>query len=200
MSFVHKVNNCTLLSRSSRKRTLPPEFVMLPLARTCAWRTARSSVKRTSITSPLSPSVLARLASTLAVLEQREGKLNASSLGAITAAQKIGGSIHGFVAGPKSVAEAVAKVKGLEKVLMVDNSAYDKVGHPQLLQIEKQPKQKLIYCSTGATRKLRPLTSRKHQEGRVYTYHHRPFSIWEEYPAQSSCIARCSANLGCYVD
>jgi Electron transfer flavoprotein domain len=136
----------------------------------------------------------------LAVLEQREGKLNASSLGAITAAQKIGGSIHGFVAGPKSVAEAVAKVKGLEKVLMVDNSAYDKVGHPQLLQIEKQPKQKLIYCSTGATRKLRPLTSRKHQEGRVYTYHHRPFSIWEEYPAQSSCIARCSANLGCYVD
>lgn len=112
---------------------------MLPLARTCAWRTAHSSVKRTSITSPLSSSVLARLASTLAVLEQREGKLNASSLGAITAAQKIGGSIHGFVAGPKSVAEAAAKVKGLEKVLMVDNSAYDKVGHLQLFQIEKQP-------------------------------------------------------------
>jgi electron transfer flavoprotein alpha subunit len=118
------------------------EFVMLPLARTCAWRTARSSVKRTSITSPLSSSVLARLASTLAVLEQREGKLNASSLGAITAAQKIGGSIHGFVAGPKSVAEAVAKVKGLEKVLVVDNSAYDKVGHSQLFHIEKQLEQK----------------------------------------------------------
>ena len=115
------------------------EFVMLPLARTCAWRTACSSVKRASITSPLSSSVLARLASTLAVLEQREGKLNASSLGAITAAQKIGGSIHGFVAGPKSVAEAAAKVKGLEKVLMVDNSAYDKVGHPPLFQIKKQP-------------------------------------------------------------
>src|SRR3954453_23241487 len=100
---------------------------MLPLARTCAWRTARSSVKRTSIISPFSLSVLARLASTLAILEQREGKLNASSLGAITAAQKIGGSIHGFVAGPKSVAEEAAKVKGLDKVLMVDNSAYDKV-------------------------------------------------------------------------
>jgi electron transfer flavoprotein alpha subunit len=108
-------------------------FVMLPLARTCAWRTARSSVRRTLTTPLLSSSVQARLASTLAILEQREGQLNASSLGAITAAQKIGGSIHGFLAGPKSVAEAAAKVKGLEKVLMVDNSAYDKVGHPQLL-------------------------------------------------------------------
>ena len=101
---------------------------MLPLARPCALRTARTSLKRTSATSPLS-SFLARLASTLALLEQREGKLNASSLGAITAAQKIGGSIHGFVAGPKSVAEEAAKVKGLDKVLMVDNSAYDKVRY-----------------------------------------------------------------------
>jgi hypothetical protein len=119
-------------------------FAMLPLARTCAWRTTHSSVKRTSITSPLSSSVLARLASTLAILEQREGKLNDSSLGAITAAQKIGGPIHGFVAGPKSVAETAAKVKGLEKVLMVDNAAYDKVGHPQPFPTENQPKQKLI--------------------------------------------------------
>jgi electron transfer flavoprotein alpha subunit len=118
------------------------ESVMLPLARTCAWRTARSSVKRTSITSPLSSSVLARLASTLAVLEQRDGKLNASSLGAITAAQKIGGSIHGFVAGPKSVAEAAAKVKGLEKVLMVDNSAYDKVGQSSTVPNRKAARAK----------------------------------------------------------
>jgi electron transfer flavoprotein alpha subunit len=100
---------------------------MLPLAKTCALRTARTSLRPTSPTSPLPSSILARLASTLAILEQREGNLNASSLGAITAAQKIGGSIHGFVAGPKSVAEAAAKVKGLEKVLMVDDSAYDKV-------------------------------------------------------------------------
>ena len=33
-----------------------------------------------------------RLASTLAVLEQRDGKLNPSSLAAISAAQKLGGS------------------------------------------------------------------------------------------------------------
>jgi hypothetical protein len=136
----------------------------------------------------------------LALLEQREGKLNASSLGAITAAQKIGGSIHGFLAGPKSVAEAAAKVKGLEKVLVVDNSAYDKVGHLQLLPNRRGARVKAdSLFSIGAARKLRPVTSRKHQEGRIYACHHRPFSIWEEYPAQNSCIARCSANLGCYV-
>lgn len=101
---------------------------MLPVGRTCALRTVRVALARTSPSSPLPSSILARLASTLAILEQREGRLNTSSLGAITAAQKIGGSIHGLVAGPKSVAEAAAKVNGLEKVLMVDNSAYDKAS------------------------------------------------------------------------
>lgn len=63
------------------------------------------------------------------MLEQREGKLNAGSLGTVTAAQKLGGSITAFVAGGgiKSVAEEVAKVAGIEKVIAVDNAAYDKV-------------------------------------------------------------------------
>ncbi len=100
---------------------------MLSLARSCALRTARSQFNRTPATFPLLSSNLARLLSTLAVLEQREGKLNMSSLGAVTAAQKLGGSIHTFVAGPKSVAEEAAKVKDVEKVLFVDSSAYDKV-------------------------------------------------------------------------
>jgi electron transfer flavoprotein alpha subunit len=100
---------------------------MLPLARPFALRTARVHLCPASSASHLSSSFLARLASTLAILEQREGNLNTSSLGAVTAGQKVGGPVHGFVAGPKSVAEAAAKVKGLEKVLMVDNSAYDKV-------------------------------------------------------------------------
>lgn len=74
-------------------------------------------------------SSIPRLLSTLAVLEQREGKLNVSSLAAVAAAQKLGGSVTGFVAGSgtKAVAEEVAKVKGLEKVVFVDNGAYDKV-------------------------------------------------------------------------
>lgn len=77
-----------------------------------------------------SPSALRRLLSSLAVLEQRDGKLNHGSLSAITAAKKLGGSIHGFVAGSniKPVAEEAAKVEGVEKIIAVDNAAYDKVG------------------------------------------------------------------------
>lgn len=77
-------------------------------------------------------SALARLLSSLAVLEQRDGQLNYASLSAVTAAQRIGGSITGIVAGSgiKPVAEAAAKVKGIEKIIMVDNAAYDK-GLPE---------------------------------------------------------------------
>ncbi|KAL9056967.1 MAG: hypothetical protein Q9162_002633 [Coniocarpon cinnabarinum] len=69
-----------------------------------------------------------RLVSSLALLEQREGKLNVASLAAVTAAQKLGGSITGFVAGSKgkALAEEVAKVKGIEKVVYVENGAYDR--------------------------------------------------------------------------
>jgi len=75
---------------------------------------------------------LQRLLSTLAILEQRDGKLNMSSLASISAAQKLGGSIHGFVAGGnvKSVAEEASKVDGLEKVVYVENSDYDR-GLPE---------------------------------------------------------------------
>ena len=73
---------------------------------------------------------VARLLSSLAVLEHREGKLQSASTSAITAAQKLGGPITGFVAGSKvkSVVEEAAKVKGLEKIIVVENAAYDKVG------------------------------------------------------------------------
>lgn len=71
----------------------------------------------------------ARLLSSLAVLEQREGRLQTASLSAVTTAQKLGGSITGFIAGSgvRSVAEEAAKVKGLEKIIMVENGAYDRV-------------------------------------------------------------------------
>ena len=74
-------------------------------------------------------SAFARLLSSLAVLEQRNGKLENASLSAVTAAQKLGGSVTGFVAGSgiRSVAEEAAKVQGLEKVIIVENGAYDKV-------------------------------------------------------------------------
>ncbi|GKT50229.1 putative electron transfer flavoprotein-ubiquinone oxidoreductase, mitochondrial [Colletotrichum spaethianum] len=72
------------------------------------------------------------LLSTLAILEQREGQLNHGSLSAITAAKKLGGSVHGFVAGSniKGVADEAAKVEGVEKIIAVENAAYDK-GLPE---------------------------------------------------------------------
>lgn len=75
---------------------------------------------------------LARLLSSLAVLEQKDGKIITGSLGAVTAAQKLGGSITAFLAGSniRSVAESVARVQGVEKVIAVDNDAYDKVQLP----------------------------------------------------------------------
>lgn len=72
---------------------------------------------------------LARLLSSLAVLEQKDGELLTSSLGAVTAAQKLGGSITGFLAGSniKNAAEKASRVQGVEKIITVDNVAYDKV-------------------------------------------------------------------------
>lgn len=99
---------------------------------------ARSSLLRQAATclrqqrSTYQHDTLRRLASTLAVLEQRDGKLNMASLASISAAQKLGGSIHGFVAGggAKGVAEQASKIEGLEKVVYVDNGAYDR-GLPE---------------------------------------------------------------------
>jgi electron transfer flavoprotein alpha subunit len=82
-------------------------------------------------------SALARLLSSLAVLEQRDGKLNMSSLAAVSAAQKLGGSVTGIVAGSgtKAVAEQAAKVKGIEKIIYIENGAYDRVCEQWRVQL-----------------------------------------------------------------
>ncbi|KIN08531.1 hypothetical protein OIDMADRAFT_152932 [Oidiodendron maius Zn] len=98
-----------------------------------ACRQARTQLRpRAGPTPVASLSALARLLSSLAVLEQREGKLLGGSLGTVTAAQKLGGSITAFIAGGniKAVAEEAAKVAGVEKVIAIDNVAYDK-GLPE---------------------------------------------------------------------
>lgn len=111
---------------------------MISIARPSVLRVARSQLctPRPSFDARLS--ALTRLLSTLAVLEQRDGKLQPSSLSAIAAAQKLGGSITGFVAGSgvkgTSAAEA-AKIKGVEKIVVVENDAYEKVCIP----FESQP-------------------------------------------------------------
>lgn len=93
-------------------------------------RAARSQIYTSRVCNQPSLSALARLLSTLAVLEQRDGKLQQSSLAAVAAAQKLGGSVAAFVAGngvKGTAAAEAAKIKGLEKVVAVDNEAYEKV-------------------------------------------------------------------------
>ena len=104
---------------------------MLALSRTCALRPAGIGSKKSTSRHFLPSPAVSRLLSTssLVIVEQRDGKLNVSSLSSVTAAQKLGGSITAFVAGPKAVAEEVSKIKNIEKVLMLDNSAYDKVWY-----------------------------------------------------------------------
>ncbi|KAF2010337.1 electron transfer flavo protein-like protein subunit alpha [Aaosphaeria arxii CBS 175.79] len=100
---------------------------MFSVARQSVLRHARTQFRSTTQYSGLS-----RLLSTLAVLEQRDGKLNVASLAAVTAGQKLGGSVTAFLAGSgvKSVAEEAAKTKGIEKIIYVENGAYDR-GLPE---------------------------------------------------------------------
>ncbi len=99
---------------------------MLQIARLAAVRAIRTS---STTLLPSRASSLCRLLSTLAILERKDGKLSSGSLCAVTAAKKLGGSITGFVAGSniKDVADQAARGNGMDKVVMVDNGAYDKV-------------------------------------------------------------------------
>ncbi|SPO02619.1 probable electron transfer flavoprotein alpha chain precursor [Cephalotrichum gorgonifer] len=69
-----------------------------------------------------------QLLSTLAILEQREGQLNKGSLSAITAASKLGGPVHAFVAGSNvgGAAKEASEAEGVEKIISVTNDAYEK--------------------------------------------------------------------------
>ena len=55
--------------------------------------------------------------------------LQSSSLSAVTAAQQLGGSVTGVVAGSDiaTVAEKAARIKGVDKIIKIDNGAYDRV-------------------------------------------------------------------------
>ncbi|KAF2122365.1 electron transfer flavo protein-like protein subunit alpha [Lophiotrema nucula] len=105
---------------------------MFSAARQSVLRQARIQLRRAQPSAIPQYSAIARLLSTLAVLEQRDGKLNVASLAAVTAGAKLGGSVTAFVAGSgvKAVADEAAKAKGIEKVIYVENSAYDR-GLPE---------------------------------------------------------------------
>lgn len=70
------------------------------------------------------------LLSTLAILEQRNGKFANGTLSAIAAAKQLGGPVHGFVAGAnvQELAGHAAKVDGVDKIVTVESEAYEKVS------------------------------------------------------------------------
>lgn len=81
---------------------------------------------------PASTFFWTRLLSSLAVLEQKDGKLNQNALRAITAAQQLGGPVTGIVAGGniQELAKEISEIQGIQKILVVDNPAYEK-GLPE---------------------------------------------------------------------
>lgn len=109
--------------------TLRPSPAMFSVARQSALRQARAQLRSSRPLAVPQYSAIARLLSTLAVLEQREGKLNVPSLAAVGAAQKLAGPVTAFVAGSgaKAVAGEAAKVAGIERIIYVENGAYDRV-------------------------------------------------------------------------
>ncbi|WWD07953.1 hypothetical protein V865_006062 [Kwoniella europaea PYCC6329] len=82
---------------------------------------------RTSRLSSLAP-VQRRSASSLVFLEHKNGKLNDSSLNAVTAAQSLGSDTAGIVVGSKSdvdgVLEEVKKIDGLTKIYTAASDSY----------------------------------------------------------------------------
>ena len=75
-----------------------------------------------------------RLQSTLAILEQRNGQLVNGTLSAFAAAKGLGGPVHGFVAGASvsGPAQEASKVEGVEKVIAIENAAYEKVRQEEI--------------------------------------------------------------------
>jgi len=72
-------------------------------------------------------SQLSRYQSTLVIAEHNNGALSPITLNAISAASKIGGEVSCLVAGSQcaKVAEEVSKVKGVNKILLADNEAFN---------------------------------------------------------------------------
>jgi electron transfer flavoprotein alpha subunit len=82
--------------------------------------------------------------STLLLVEHKDNKVAGSTLNALTAASKLGGSVTALVAGnaPDAVAGEVAKLSGVSKVLVAKNDAFAHAlpeSHASLL-VEAQKK------------------------------------------------------------
>jgi len=107
---------------------------------------------------------LSRQASTLVLAEHDNAKLSPVTLHAITAANSVGGDVTCLVAGSKcgDVAKEVAGVKGVTKVLVADNAAFDGFLPEKLtpLLVASQDKFKFSHIIAGASALSRGLLPR----------------------------------------
>lgn len=76
----------------------------------------------------MSSTVAARFASTLAIIEHSNGTILPSTFKTLTAAKQVGGDLTALVVGSEasSIASQVSKIDGISKVLVANNSAYDR--------------------------------------------------------------------------
>ena len=111
---------------------LSPHCESAMFSRTCLRSLRPLPARRSCRANPSSS--LTRLLSTLAILESKSGALQPPSLATITAAQKLGGTVHALIAGSQAsnAASTAAKVPGIEKILSIDNDAYER-GLPENL-------------------------------------------------------------------
>lgn len=105
-----------------------------------------------------------RFQSTLVIAEHNEQALTPITQNAITAANKIGGDVTVLVAGVNvsAVAEKVAKLKGVSKVLVANNAAFKGLTAETITDavVELQSQSKFTHIVTGATAFGRNVTPR----------------------------------------
>ncbi|KAG1465251.1 hypothetical protein G6F46_000033 [Rhizopus delemar] len=92
---------------------------------------------------------------TLLYVEHKDGAISGATLNALTAAKKLGGSVTALVAGdaPEGVAQQVAKLEGISKVLSAKNTAYANSLPEDIapLLVEAQSKFGFTHLVTGHT-------------------------------------------------
>lgn len=89
----------------------------------------------------------------------------------------------------KSVADEAAKVKGIEKVIYVENGAYEKVSAGNVAHVP------LLIVDPGTARELRTAARREHQEGSLYACLGRALSIRQEPTSPRCCALGCASHL-----
>lgn len=93
------------------------------------------------------------LAASLLYLEHRKGELNPASLVALTAAKKVGGDVHAFVAGEegvKAVADKASKVDGLTKIFTSESAKFKGLHSEPIVPILKSLVEKNSYTHVFA--------------------------------------------------